>query len=143
MKYFRLLPGGSSVVGMKDDGTPHTVKPGEVVKSDKDLDKLFTHRYEQVYPNAGMRSQEEIDAADSVVETDSADEVEDVEMARLEKQYGSNVTEDFESAVDASLYVFKKGRYHYIVDPEEPEDSLNEKGLLADAVDDFINKELD
>lgn len=94
--------------------------PGEIVSSKKDLCSIFANKFERVVSAAPEPQEEE--------------ETKEKET----KEFGNNVTSEFEEAEEKKVLVFRKGRAYTVVDEAEPTLPLHEGTLKKAEVEEFI-----
>jgi uncharacterized NAD-dependent epimerase/dehydratase family protein len=109
---------------MDEQGVIHS--KGSVVESSKDLVGAFPGRFQQI---------------PSAVETQDTEDHESQEVHVIEpgRDFGRDVTSQFEAAVEAGFLVYRKGTLHTVVDEDEPNLPLNEKGLKKGEVKKFLS----
>lgn len=149
IRHFEVLA-GSHIEGSKE------YNKGETVPCGRDLVAIFgDNKFKEVFPVAAPveapKKNDTQPPADTGAKSDakSDDAPEGGDKGKLDhpddtgrSELGENVTKSFPKAVEADLQVFKKGVWHYVVDPADPAEALNEKALKADQVDGFLAKYL-
>lgn len=118
----RQLPIGAHEVDGK------TYKPGDLIETEHDLEKAFPHKFRRTErPPAAINQT-------AVIDDDNSDGEDGV----VESSLGENVTEDWPEAAVAGLLVLKKGSRFYVVDAEEPDESLTEKSLTKKQLEMYL-----
>jgi len=158
----RLRPKcGNHVEGKGKDKKTYT--GGDTFESDRPLHKIFANKFDLVSEGKATKKKEEpappappveepkeeeppVDETEDIIEEESeeelTDEVSEEDKAEAES-FGENVTEDFKSAKEADLTVYKSGRKWLVYDPDTNSvvaDKLN-KGQVDDAIKAYINGE--
>lgn len=132
MRRYKLLPGGSHT-----DENGRVFRPGQIVQSELQLDKIFANRFveEKISPSPRKPV-----APPVPQDPEDDDDFDDEETPSFPS--GKEVTESFPAASGYGYRVFKDGRLHFVVSEDAPSVLLNEGVELksAKAVINFINQ---
>jgi hypothetical protein len=134
MKHFKLLSATHTQNGK-------TYNKGDVVPSQYNLDKLFLGKFEVVSePTAAQGEPGQSPAAPA--DGAAAPSANAGATAPAKSALGEDVTAKFPKAVAAELKVFRKGKSHFVTQPDAADIALNEEPLTDKQVDGFIAKSL-
>ena len=112
-------------------------KAGEVVESDKDLACMFPHKFEVVQA-IPQQPHEDATLKTTPQPAPAVEDDDRIESTQLKSLLGSNVTGDFEDALDMGLVVFKKANKYNVAHPDILDESLNTKPLTKLACVKFL-----
>lgn len=123
------------------DGQRHT--EGAIIESSVDLTVSFPGRFKKIDSVSPVSSKQMAPAMLTV--TRAGDPPPPSPRPREIKKidFGAEVTHQFPKAEDAGLKVFRKGGVHTVVDADEPNLPLHDKGMKKVAVGPFIDSYLE
>lgn len=130
---------------------PHLLRKGDVIESDRALDKIFRNKFEEVPPETPVTptpSADEVEDETTVVDLETGDGgTDDEEKANTDTDQsltsgdtlGENVTSQFSKAEAVGALVFKSGNAYQVASADSPETPMNKKALRSKAkVNEFL-----
>ena len=131
MKRFKVLGGDHS-----EDGT--TYAKGEVVTTERPLDKMFMNKFERLRKGKKDKKKKKAETKAKVkLSLSSVPPASSDTPAR-----GKDVTAEFEGVQKEGLHVFKRGSWYHVYDGESTT-PLNEKALKKGGVEEFVTAHLE
>lgn len=130
----------------------------DVLESDRDLMKVFPNKFERYYekeqdsievdqtkfidPDINLANQQSRKAAEEAAKQGETDKTPSKAPAAPKSsdptEFGSEVTTDFEDAVENGLRVFKKGNYFTVVEADDPTKAVSPEKLTKSKVAGWI-----
>ena len=146
--------GGHKVASHVDENG-REVKPGDVIESSSDLEKLFRNKFERMpetvqgpipkpsipipLPGQSIEDKGGVDADTSQTPPDSPDS-KDKDEEKTEGEYGKDVSALFPVAGEVEMKVFEKNHWYTVVDTEDGEVMNEKKKLRKEEVTGFLEQ---